>query len=74
MSPKEKYSRRYAGRVSEALPDATFKVHLDDGREVLAHLAGRLKLHHIRVLPGDSVTVELSPYDEKRGRIVYRGK
>jgi translation initiation factor IF-1 len=47
---------------------------LDDGEEIMAHLAGRLKLSRIRVLPGDNVTVELSPYDKKRGRIVYRGK
>lgn len=70
----EKSSRQHAGEVLEAFPDAVFKVRLDDGREVLAHLAGRLKIHHIRVLPGDRVTVELSPYDEKRGRIVYRSK
>ncbi len=62
------------GKVIEALPNATFRVELEDKRKVLAHLAGRLKLHNIKVLPGDIVTVELSPYDETRGRIVYRGK
>lgn len=74
MAKKENHPPRYEGTVIEALPAATFKVRLADGREVLAHLAGRLKLYHIRVLPGDRVTVELSPYDEKRGRIVYRGE
>lgn len=71
---KAKHALRFGGQVIEALPDTVFKVRLDDGKEVLAHLAGRLKLHHIRVLPGDRVTVELGSYDERRGRIVYRGK
>jgi len=56
----------------EALPSTTFKVRLDDGREVLAHLAGKMRIHHIKITVGDRVLVELSPYDEKRGRIVYR--
>lgn len=60
------------GQVIEALPSLLFRIRLDDGREVLAHLAGRLRLYHIKVLPGDKVLVELSQYDEKRGRIVYR--
>jgi len=63
---------QYEGVVIEALPSTTFKVRLDDGREVLAHLAGKLRLNFIRILVGDRVVVELSPYDEKRGRIVYR--
>lgn len=63
-----------SGQVLEALPNALFKVRLDDGREVLAYLAGRLKIYRIKVLPGDRVTVEMSPYDDRRGRIVYRGK
>jgi len=71
---KRKKPLLFEGKVLETLPNTTFKVLLDDGREVLAHLAGRLKLYNIRVLPGDRVTVELSPYDERRGRIVYRGK
>jgi len=58
--------------VEEALPSTTFKVKLDDGREVLAHLSGKLRLNFIRILAGDRVVVELSPYDESRGRIVYR--
>ncbi|MCD6402303.1 translation initiation factor IF-1 [bacterium] len=62
------------GTVLEALPNATFKVKLDDGREILAHLSGKMRIYRIKVLPGDRVTVEMTPYDDKRGRIVYRGK
>jgi len=69
----KKYDKK-TGTVLEALPSFSFKVKLDDGREILAHLAGKLRIYRIRVLPGDRVTVEMSPYDEKRGRIVYRGK
>ncbi len=58
----------------EALPSAMFKVKLDDGREVLAHLSGKMRLNFIRILPGDRVAMEFSPYDDKRGRIVYRGR
>lgn len=72
MSPKERIYRE--GIVQEALPSTLFRVRLDDGREILAHLAGRLRLHFIRVLPGDRVRVELSPYDEGKGRIVHRLK
>jgi len=62
------------GIVLEALPSANFRVKLDDGKEVLCHLAGKLRIYRIKILPGDRVTVEMTPYDEKRGRIVYRGK
>ncbi len=62
------------GIVLETLPDANFKIKLDDGNEVLCHLAGKLRIYRIKVLPGDRVTLEMSPYDEKRGRIIYRGK
>jgi translation initiation factor IF-1 len=62
------------GQVIEALPSANFKVKLDDGSEVLCHLAGKLRIYKIKILTGDKVTVELSPYDEKRGRITFRGK
>lgn len=62
------------GVITEALPSANFRVKLDSGEEVLCHLAGKLRIYKIKVLPGDRVTVEMSPYDEKRGRIVYRGK
>jgi len=70
---KKKVSKKQ-GIVLEALPSTHFRVKLDDGREILAHLAGKLRIYRIKVLPGDRVTVEMSPYDEKRGRIVYRGK
>ncbi len=65
-------NNQYEGIVIEALPSTTFKVKLDDDREVLAHLSGKLRLNYIRILVGDKVIVELSPYDDKRGRIVYR--
>lgn len=65
---------RKEGVVTEALPSANFKVKLDDGTEVLAHLSGKMRLNFIRILPGDRVTLEFSPYDDKRGRIVYRGR
>ena len=60
------------GRVVEALPDAMFTVELENGHTVLGHLAGKMRKHYIRVLPGDRVTVELSPYDLSRGRITFR--
>jgi translation initiation factor IF-1 len=62
------------GRVLEALPNTFFKIILDDGREILSHLSGRMRLHYIKVLPGDRVRVEMSPYDETKGRIVHRLK
>jgi len=62
------------GVVTESLPNATFKVRLDDGEEVLAYISGKMRIYRIRILPGDQVTVEFSPYDEKKGRIVYRKK
>ncbi|WP_028587428.1 translation initiation factor IF-1 [Desulfocurvus vexinensis] len=60
------------GTVEEALPNATFRVMLENGHEVLAHISGKMRKFRIRVLPGDKVTVELSPYDLTRGRITYR--
>lgn len=60
------------GIVEEALPNTNFRVRLDDGREVLAHLSGKMRLHYIKVLAGDKVLIELSPYDDKRGRITKR--
>ena len=62
------------GVVVEALPNAMFRVELSNGHQVLAHISGRIRLHYIRVLPGDRVLVELSPYDLSRGRITYRFK
>ena len=60
------------GQVTEALPSATFRVILDDGKEVIAHLSGRMRLHYIKVLVGDRVSMEFSPYDESKGRIIKR--
>jgi translation initiation factor IF-1 len=62
------------GVVLEALANARFRVELDNGRVILAHLAGRMRLHYIRILPGDKVSVELSPYDLEKGRIIFRHK
>lgn len=62
------------GTVIEPLPNATFRVELDNGHEVLAHISGKMRMHYIRILPGDRIQVELSPYDLTRGRIVYRYK
>jgi len=62
------------GVVQEALPNAMFRVELDNGHKVLAHISGKIRMHFIRILPGDKVKVELSPYDLTRGRITYRCK
>ncbi len=62
------------GVVVEPLPNAMFRVKLDNGHIVLAHISGKMRMHYIRILPGDKVTVELSPYDLNRGRIIYRSK
>ncbi|MBU5425674.1 translation initiation factor IF-1 [Tissierella pigra] len=62
------------GTVVDALPNAIFKVKLENGHEILAHISGKLRMNYIRILPGDKVTVELSPYDLTRGRITWRNK
>jgi translation initiation factor IF-1 len=62
------------GTVAEALPNASFRVELENGHKVLAHISGKMRMNFIKILPGDKVTVELSPYDLSRGRIVYRYK
>ncbi|ACV67972.1 translation initiation factor IF-1 [Desulfohalobium retbaense] len=62
------------GEVLEALPNAMFKVKLENGHEVLGHISGKMRKHYIRILPGDKVKVELSPYDLTRGRIIFRYK
>jgi len=67
-------SIKESGRVIESLPALSFRVELDNGRKILAYLGGKLKRYRIKVLPGDKVLVEMSPYDENRGRIVYRLK
>ncbi|MBO4839084.1 MAG: translation initiation factor IF-1 [Lachnospiraceae bacterium] len=62
------------GKVLEKLPNAMFRVELENGHEVLAHISGKLRMNYIRILPGDKVTVELSPYDLSKGRISWRDK
>ena len=60
------------GTVTESLPNATFRVELENGHKILAHISGKMRMHFIRILPGDKVTIEMSPYDLTKGRIVYR--
>ena len=72
MSKAEKFEME--GKVLEKLPKAMFQVELDNGHQVLAHISGKLRMNYIRILPGDKVTVELSPYDLAKGRIVWRDK
>jgi len=62
------------GTVVESLPNATFTVELQNGHRILGHISGKMRMHYIRILPGDKVMVELSPYDLTRGRIIYRQK
>lgn len=62
------------GTIVETLPNASFRVELENGHKVLAHISGKMRMHFIKILPGDKVTVELSPYDLTRGRIIYRYK
>ncbi|MCF7853547.1 MAG: translation initiation factor IF-1 [Candidatus Pacebacteria bacterium] len=65
---------RVDGEVKEVLPNTMFRVELENGHEILAHISGKMRMHFIRILPGDTVTVEMSPYDLTKGRIVYRKK
>jgi translation initiation factor IF-1 len=62
------------GTIIEPLPNAMFQVELDNGHKVLAHISGKMRMHYIKILPGDRVTVELSPYDLSRGRVTFRAK
>jgi translation initiation factor IF-1 len=71
---KREDSIEMEGTVVEPLPNAMFRVELDNGHKVLAHISGKMRMHYIRILPGDKVVVELSPYDLTRGRITYRFK
>ncbi len=64
---------RVEGLVRESLPNAMFRVELENGHKILAHVSGKMRMNFIRILPGDKVTLELSPYDLTKGRIVYRG-
>jgi translation initiation factor IF-1 len=71
--PKEE-AIQVEGKVLETLPNAMFRVELENGHKVLAHISGKMRMHFIKILPGDKVTVELSPYDLTRGRIFFREK
>ncbi len=71
--PKEE-SIEVEGVVVESLPNAMFRVELENGHKILAHISGKMRMHYIRILPGDKVTVEMSAYDLSRGRITYRTK
>ena len=72
MAPKD--AIQVEGTVIEALPNATFRVELENKHQILAHISGKMRMHYIKILPGDKVTIELSPYDLNRGRIIYRHK
>ena len=72
--PKKEEKLEVEGTVVETLPNTMFRVELENGHRVLAHISGKMRMHFIKILPGDKVTVELSPYDLTRGRIVYRTK
>ena len=67
-------SIRVDGTILEALPNAMFRVKLENGYQILAHISGKMRMHYIKILPGDKVSLELSPYDLTKGRIVYRYK
>jgi translation initiation factor IF-1 len=73
LMPKEE-AIQVEGTIVEPLPNAMFRVELDNGHKVLAHISGKMRMHFIKILPGDKVTVELSPYDLTRGRITFRAK
>ncbi len=69
---KDKDTIRAEGVVEEALPNTQFRVKLDSGLEILAYVSGKMRMHYIRILPGDRVVVEITPYDPSKGRIIYR--
>ena len=73
MSAEEKYIEK-DGVVTEVLPNAMFRVKLDNGRTILGHISGKLRMNYIRIMPGDTVRLQISPYDLSKGRIVWRGK
>ncbi len=70
----EKETIEVEGIVIEPLPNATFRVELENGHKILAHISGKMRMNFIRILPGDKVTIEMSPYDLTKGRIIYRYK
>ncbi len=65
---------QFQGEIEESLPNATFRIKLENGHVVLGHISGKMRMHYIRILPGDKVTVELTPYDLSKARIVFRAK
>ncbi len=69
---RESDTVRAEGVITESLPNTTFRVQLDTGHDILAYISGKMRIHYIRILPGDRVVLEISPYDPTRGRIVYR--
>ena len=71
---KKKEVIELEGTILETLPNAMFKVRLDNGHEILAHISGRMRMHYIKILPGDKVNIEMTPYDLTKGRITYRQK
>jgi len=74
-SPKSKKEViELQGTITETLPNAMFRVELENGHEILAHISGRMRMHYIKILPGDKVTIEMTPYDLTKGRITYRHK
>ena len=73
-APQKEEGIQVEGAVIEPLPNAMFRVELDNGHRVLAHISGKMRMHYIKILPGDRVLVELSPYDLTRGRVIYRYK
>lgn len=70
----QKENLEFEGIVSEALPNTLFRVKLEDGRIILCYLSGKMRIHYIRILPGDKVKLEMTPYDQTKGRIIYRYK
>lgn len=74
MANEKEDAIEVVGTVIEPLPNAMFRVQLENGHKILAHISGKMRMHFIKILPGDQVTVELSPYDLTRGRITYRAK
>jgi translation initiation factor IF-1 len=72
--PANKEVIQFTGTVVETLPNAMFRVKLENGHEILAHIAGKMRMHYIKIVPGDIVTVEMTPYDLTKGRITYRQK
>jgi len=72
--PKKDGAIEIEGTIVESLPNAFFRVELDNGHKVLAHISGKMRMHYIKILPGDKVTVDLTPYDLSRARIIFRAK